>query len=458
MGQPYSLYASGAHNITAKQRNSSINPPEDGLNRWKEDFSTSVIPIMCHSHNNYWRLDLVPFALAAGCSGLEADVWLDGTNLLVGRHLSELHPNRTLRTVFLDPLLKILDQKNPDELWANHTVYDRARGVFSTQPNTTLTLLINVKTEPQETWEIVIAELQSLRAKQYLTRFEEIHTAPGFIEKQHMFPGPITIVGTGNMNRDAFGHFSSSRPIIEVDGYTVSEYLEYHDYFYDAPLEVLPSANLFTQGLSSGQGTTASRQRYSAREVYSASASFSKAVGSVHLGFSRKQLDAVREQIYIAKKSNLKSRYYDLPSWPANYRDYVWYILSREGVDMLSTNDLESVAKRGWSRGYTRTAVWINLVSIGVFVISVIALWVASKIFKTNFHLVSFSAMSFTHCKHKILRSSYGAWNGLIASNDLAFTNLVDTIIASFAFWSTKCLLFQQRYCKLSLNAGKNFF
>ncbi|KAF2095706.1 hypothetical protein NA57DRAFT_68007 [Rhizodiscina lignyota] len=367
------MYTPGA-NLTAKQPNNTEIPPVDGLSRWKEDFFTSVIPIMCHSYNDYWRPDLVSFALGAGCMGVEVDVWLDGTSLLVGYDPSELHPNRTLRTVFLDPLLEILIQQNPDEQWANHTVYDRARGVFSTQPNTPLTLLVNVKTDPQKTWEIVTAELEPLRANQFLTRFEVVHTAPGYREKQDMWPGPITIVGTGNMNRDAYRRYVFSRPSIEVDGYTSSDHYEYHDSFYDAPLEVLPNGNLFTQGLANGMVWTGSSQLDNADEAYFASASFNKAIGSVRMGFSRKQLNAVREQVYIAKKSNLKSRYYDLPSWPTNYRDYVWDVLSREGVDMLSIHDLESVAKRGWSKGYTRTAVWMTFVYFWLFSMSVVAL------------------------------------------------------------------------------------
>jgi hypothetical protein len=438
----------GSHNITSKQGNNTDSSLVDGLNRWKEDFSTSVIPIMCHSHDDYWRTDLVTYALAAGCSGVEADVWLDGTSVLVGRRPSELRPDRTLRTVFLDPLFEILNQRNPDEQWANHTVYDRARGVFSSQPNATLTLLINVKTDPQKTWEIVLAELELLRAKQFLTRFEVVHTAPGYRERQDLWPGPITVVGTGKMNRDAFLIYLGTQPSIQVDGYSGIEYWQYHDFFYDAPLEALPDANMFTQGLLNGVGSSGSSQLYHHDQVYFASASFNEVIGSVRMGFSRKQLNTVREQIYIAKKSNLKSRYYDLPSWPANYRDYVWDILSREGVDMLSMRDLEGVAKRGWSKGYTRTAVWMNLVSLSLFGISVIALWVTSKILRTRFYLVSFSAMSVVHCKYTVFKTSFSAWNGFIASNDLAFTNLVDTAIASFAFWSTKCLIFQQRYCK----------
>jgi hypothetical protein len=458
MRQPRSINTSGLHGIPSKQRDDTDRPPADGLTRWKEDFFTSVIPIMCHSYEDYWRPDLVPFALAAGCTGIQADVWLDGTNLLVGRNPSELNPSRTLRTVFLDPLLDILNQRNPDERWANHTVYDRAQGVFTTQPNTTLTFLVNVRTDPQKTWEIVRDELESLRAKQFLTRFEIVHTAPGFREKQDLWPGPITIVGTGNMNRDAYWKYAFSRPIVEVDGYKGSDHQEHHDFFYDAPLEVLPKGNMFTQRLVNGVYSTGSSQIYNTDSAYCASTSFNKAIGSVRMGFSQKQLTAVREQIYVAKKSNLKSRYYDLPSWPANYRDYVWDVLSREGVDMLSISDLESVAKRGWSKGYTRTAVWMTLVSVWLFVLSVVALWVVSKIFRTHFHLFSFSVKSLMHYKHEILQMSFGTWNGLIASNDLAFIHLANTIVASFAFWSTKCILFQQRYCKSTTTPIKHTF
>ncbi|KAH8800348.1 hypothetical protein F5884DRAFT_549406 [Xylogone sp. PMI_703] len=440
--QPHSR----AHAFLPEQRFDTEGQLADGLRRWDEDFARSVVPISCSDKDHALPYPLFS-ALAAGCTGVEVDVWLtEDDDLAVEQNVSEFHPSRTLRTLYLQPLLEILSRENPDEQWANHTVYDRARGVFHTHPNTTLTILINVKTDPQKTWKVVNAQLEALRAKQFLARFHVIHTAPGFQEKQDMWPGPVTIVGTGNMDRNAYYEYGTSRPNIQVDGYSISEHYEYHDYFYDAPLDMIPYGNLFTQGVINGQSWTGSTQLYHADEAYYASTSFKKAIGSVRLGFSQKQLNAVREQIYIAKKSGLKSRYYDLPSWPTNYRDYIWDILTKEGVDMLTVDDLESVAKRGWSIGYTRSIVWMTLVSVWLFSMSVIALWVVSRMFRTYFHAVSVSPMLLKPRNFAILQHSISTWNDLKKSDNMVFSDWIDTIIASFALWSTKCILFQYRY------------
>jgi hypothetical protein len=340
-----------------------------------EDFSRSVIPIMCHSHNDYWRPYPLFSALAAGCTGVEADVWLTDDDILVGHNPSELTPKRTLKSMYLDPLLEILDRENPEEQWANHTVYDRAHGVFETQPNTTLTLLIDVKTDPQKTWELIESQLEPLRRKQFLSRHQIVHTGPVSQEEQTMWPGPIIVVATGNMDQDAYHTYSNSRYDPTVDKFLNQRHFQYHDYFYDAPLDLLPAGNRFEHYIAeNGKSYSMTFMTYEKESAYYASASFKKAIGSVRTGFSTKQLATLREQIYIAQKSGLTARYWDLPSWPINYRDYVWDTLTREGVGMLSVDDLESASRRGWNKGYIRSVVWMTAVSIWLFLTSIATL------------------------------------------------------------------------------------
>lgn len=354
-----------------------------------EDFSESVIPIMCHSHNDYWRPYPLFSALAAGCTGIEADVWLtdDGTELLVGHDRHSLKQERTLRSMYLDPLLEILNYENPDEQWANHTVYDRARGVFGTQPNTTVTLLIDVKTDAQKTFELVWTQLAPLREKQFLHRKQTIHTSPGFIERQSEWPGPIIVVMTGNVDSKAYQQFARSRTVIPPNlgpwDPVVWVHGEHHDYFYDAPLDELPSTNFFyTNPDPKGAWRTGYKMQHFKGEAHYASVSFNKAIGSVKLGFSKTQLATLREQIMIAEKSGLKARYWDLPSWPINYRDYVWDVLTREGVGMLSVDDLESASRRGWSKGYIRSVIWMICVSVWVFGTSILGLLVVYRMLR----------------------------------------------------------------------------
>lgn len=78
-----------------------------------EDGDTkSVLPIPCHSHNDYTRNVPLFDALHAGCTSVEADIWLVGSNkeLQVGHNKASLSPSRTLESLYLRPLVRLLDR------------------------------------------------------------------------------------------------------------------------------------------------------------------------------------------------------------------------------------------------------------------------------------------------------------------------------------------------------------
>ncbi|KAF2477710.1 uncharacterized protein BDR25DRAFT_275056 [Lindgomyces ingoldianus] len=376
---PHSSYSATTHNFISNNPILTDGQPIDGLSRWLEDFSRSVIPIMCHSHNDYWRPYPLFSALATGCTGVEADVWLqdDGETLLVGHDRGSLRPEMTLEKMYLDPLFEILEHRNPGEVWENNTVYDRARGVFQTQPNMTLVLMIDVKTEPSATWKAVLKKLERFRhpTKRYLTRYENVFPAPGFVERQEIWPSALTVVGSGNMEGDTIVNLYTE--IVPIDPVTGegghSYYYRYHDTFLDAPLGQLPDDNTFWRA-PDGQSGGSSKMWYPGNSYY-ASVSFQQSIGNVRTGFSEKQRAKLRSQIRTAKKSGLLARYWDLPSWPISYRDYVWQTLTEEGVGMLSVDDLESAARRGWTKGYIRDVVWMICLSVYIFLCSLAALW-----------------------------------------------------------------------------------
>ncbi|KAL8696887.1 MAG: hypothetical protein Q9224_002568, partial [Gallowayella concinna] len=170
---------------------------QKALTTWPTDFSRDITPIPCHSHNDYWRRVPLYDALAAGCTGVEADVWLDPAlkdDLYVGHTRKSLTPARTLKSLYIDPLLTILNNQNSNN--NNNSSSDSSiaeedtlsGGVFDTSPSTSLTLLIDLKTASASTFPIVLAALQPLLQKNYLTTWTE---AKGLIR------GPITVVGTG---------------------------------------------------------------------------------------------------------------------------------------------------------------------------------------------------------------------------------------------------------------------
>ncbi|EQB43317.1 hypothetical protein CGLO_18037 [Colletotrichum gloeosporioides Cg-14] len=334
----------------------------DGISRWLEDFTHSVVPRNCHSHNDYWRPYPLFSALAAGCVGVEADIWLsdDGLDLLVGHDRGSLSSERTLQKMYLDPLLKILEHQNSQ---GSVTPFEQARGVFDTIPDTSLILLIDVKTNATETWPILVKQLGSLREKQYLTRFEHIETSPGFVTKQGIWPGPVTVVGTGLLDRFTF---------LDPNHRSYDDYETFHDTFIDAPLSTLLHDNTFwryplADPAPIGQPASNSSQLWCADDAYYASASFKTTIGSVRTGFSQEQLQRVRAHVHVSRQSGLKSRYWDIPDWPIGYRDYIWKVLTEENVDMLNVDDLESAARRGWTQGYLRDVLWMALVSTYIF-------------------------------------------------------------------------------------------
>jgi hypothetical protein len=256
-------------------------------------------PIPCHSHNDYWRLQPLFSALRAGCVGVEADVWLSGSDLLVGHDRNSLDPSRTLTSLYIEPLRKILEQRNQ---FSNGTY----RGVFNMSSSQTLVLLIDLKTSAESTWPVVLQQLTPLRKAGWLS-----HLRNGTIVCR-----PITVVGTGNTRFNQF-------PGI----------LAYNDAFFDAPLDQLENSP------------------FDSTNSYYASVSFKNSVGRTSSGhLSVIQFAQLREQVKQAHSRGLKVRYWELPAWPISARNHVWEVLVREGVDILNVDDVRG-AREFFSRG-----------------------------------------------------------------------------------------------------------
>lgn len=332
------------------------NQPTSGEQKWLDNFSHSVKARACHSHNDYLRPYPLFSALAAGCSSVEADVWLtgDGTDLLVGHDEASLAADRTLASMYLDPLLSILNSINAGSEGTTSTEVTQPRGVFRTEPNVTLVLLIDVKTSSSDTWPLVVKQLSALRDEKYLTRYEDGSPKSG----------PITVVGSGNIVSDH--HVFTS-----VNVNPNRPFDEYHDTFLDAPLASLPQATNISQDSNFITPSPDGADRlWTIRTAYYASASFKATIGSVMTGFSPSQLSTLRAQIAAAARLGLKSRYWDTPDWPVGYRDYVWGVLEREGVGLLNVDDLEDAARRRWDATgavWARETAW--MIAIGLWVV-----------------------------------------------------------------------------------------
>jgi hypothetical protein len=305
---------------------------------------TDFLLAAVHSHNDYWRRIPLYEALHYGCTGVEADVWHIKDDLFVGHSTSSLTPNRTFTSLYVDPLIALLDKQNPNTTFGD----TKNHGVFDEDPDQTLVLLVDMKTHGVDTFYKVQEQLEGLRSKGYLTYFNGTHTVPG----------AITVVGTGNTPFD-----------------TLTANTTYRDIFFDAPLEMLyepspislPDIKVESElrspteiddyhPSSAGQGKTGlladtPASAFNASTSYYASINFKKSIGRVWRGkLSDKQMKLIRGQIRGAKKAGLKARYWNAPSWPVSLRNHVWHVLVQEGVGMLNADDLEGAAIEDWRR------------------------------------------------------------------------------------------------------------
>jgi hypothetical protein len=271
------------------------------------DFTRDIVPLSIHSHNDYWRR--IPFfdAVHNGCFSVEADVWAYGDTLFVGHSIPSLSINRTFESLYIDPILMVLEIMNPSTL----EPYDGINGVFDEVHDQTLILLVDFKTEGNKTFEAVQKRLEPLRQKGYLTYFDGTK----------LVPGVVTVVGTGNT------------PFALIEANTT-----HRDIFFDAPITAFSLSD-----------PTEESKKYTPFNSYYASGSLYRAVGFPWLGkYSDPQMLKIRNMIGGVKAAGLKSRFWDTPAWPIGLRNSIWSMLIHEGMDVLNVDSLTAAAKHTW--------------------------------------------------------------------------------------------------------------
>ncbi|KAF5554659.1 hypothetical protein FMEXI_1942 [Fusarium mexicanum] len=332
-----------------------------GVGHWLSDSTRTTQPVRCHSHNDYLRNVPLLDAISAGCPSVEADVWNEDDDLYVAHRHFQLETNHTLESLYLNPLLGIFNRQRDTfscergmPCHSPSTANEPLAGVFEADPDRPLVVLIDFKTEGNATWETLQRQLEPLRRRNLLTYFNG--TA--------IVPGPVVIVGTGNTPFDK-----------------ITANNTYRDVFYDAPLDLLADTsqiwpnpnraqvqdselpdNCIEQGVLpsnierrqvstyNAEGSKIS-EKYNFQNSYYASAHFKKAVGHVWGSrLSQEQLQRIRAQIRGAHRLGLKARYFSVPAWPIGLRNHIWHILTREGVDVLSVDDLRQATTWDWRK------------------------------------------------------------------------------------------------------------
>ena len=338
----------------------------ESILHWPTDALGGIKPVSCHSHNDYWRKMPLFSAIQIGCTSVEADVWLFGDELFVGHTIPSLTKERTLRNLYTDKLVNLLDMQNVNRN-IDQTMHSVSpAGLFDTNPSQRFVLLVDFKTDSESLLRTLESQLHNLREKDYLTYFN----GTDIVER------PVTIVASGRASFD---------DIVAND--------TYRDVFLDAPLEALADSSFRwdnpnrvsemyrrennelafsgnVAGLRSSHGgvirkrdddddddDAAAEQRKTGLETYNktnsyfASVSFTASVGHVWGSrLSPDQLQIIRAQIRGAHERGLLVRYWGVPYWPLGLRNHIWHILVREGADSISVDDLKGAVRGDWRK------------------------------------------------------------------------------------------------------------
>jgi len=224
----------------------------------------------------------------------------------VGHELSALTVERTLDSLYIQPILDTLRSQNPTTPFVDGS--QTKNGVFDTVSSQTLYLFIDLKTSGEETWQQVLTDLQPLLNAGYLS------TTDG----QTLNAGPVTVIGTGNT---PFTYFSPEPATASSPRYT----------FFDAPLSSLTEAAYL--------GVTALTAPV-------ASADLGAVTGPLtwSRGLNTMQLARVQEAVKVAQARGIVARFWDAPAWPVQTRNALWRQLWDAGAGLLNVDDLAAAA------------------------------------------------------------------------------------------------------------------
>lgn len=227
-----------------------------------------------HAHNDYEHERPLLDALERGFRSIEADVHLVDGELLVAHDLRDVSPSRTLRSLYLDPLRARLGD---------------AQAPYG--PERPLVLLIDVKSEPDDTYRVLRATLRDYA--DILSIF-----AGGEVVE-----GPATAVISGNRARDAM--LDATIRFSAYDG-RADDLTEHAD----APSTFIPLVSVPWYLVSDWQG----EGRLPATD-----------------------LEELRRLVDAAHAQDRMLRFWATPDTSS-----VWDVLLDEGVDFIGTDDLDA--------------------------------------------------------------------------------------------------------------------
>lgn len=270
-----------------------------------------------HSHNDYSRSLPLFEALASGVTSIEADVWTqNNSTVLTLAHSKDYisKPNDNLRTLYLDPLVQMLDEVN-----CNRDEKTQQYGVFYNSPEQSIYLYINFKSQDSKAaYTLLVEYLKPLAERNYLTYYD---TSTGAL-----MDGPVTVILTGNYHSKLE---SSKRP---DRVYT----------FFDAPLNALQDKkNLYQAGEVSLVASGSWKELLNSCGLMD----ISESVAERYYGKNMPQEDeeCIKNHVSRAHQLGLKTRMWEVPQWPRYLRKYLWKKQLEIGVDYLNSENLEEL-------------------------------------------------------------------------------------------------------------------
>lgn len=239
-----------------------------------------VIPLsQAHAHNDYNHDRPLHDALAHGFNSVEADIFLVDDDLYVAHDRQDITRDRTLRSLYLDPLRKCIRQNNGR--------------VYPNGPQ--FTLLIDIKSEAVSTYN---------RLDSILAEYRDIVTS--FDLK-------------GRRNRAVVAIISGNRPYDLIKSQVV-RYAGYDGRLADLessdPVDLIPmiSDNWTRHFTWNGAGEMPAEERHKLREI-----------------------------VQTAHSKGRRVRFWATPDNPSPAREAVWRELISSGTDVINTDDLEGL-------------------------------------------------------------------------------------------------------------------
>jgi glycerophosphoryl diester phosphodiesterase len=250
----------------------------DAQEKQKLSNQESALPLAkAHAHNDYEHTRPLLDALDHGFTSVEADVWLVDGELLVAHDKEDVSPERTLKSLYLDPLMEKVKSNGG-------SVYPGYEHDFI--------LWIDIKSEDEDTYRVIHEQLS--KYQNMLTKF-----TPAGVK-----PGAVTVYVSGNRPRALM----ESQPVryAAYDG-------RMSDFGTDVSNEFIPviSDNWTKHFTWMGEGEMPAEEREKLNTIVSTS-----------------------------HAKGQKVRFWATPDIPSPEREAIWSELLKAGVDFINTDDL----------------------------------------------------------------------------------------------------------------------